>query len=229
MVALVVGVAVLVAGLVWDHQRNAALVSDAKSRATPFTPADEPDPLVVGVIGDSFTAGSREGGNDGNGWASLVEGRLYTHERPVLLRTHAKGGVGYQTTVDDTTFASLVDDLTGTEDAVVIFGSVNDRPSAGLSDAVADVVSKVNTKSPQASVLVVGPAWTELRGTSEAREATEAIRAGSGDTTFVDASDWFEGRDDLIGGDEVHPTNEGHRYLADQIAPLVAKELGIDI
>ena len=33
------------------------------------------------------------------------------------------------------------------------------------------------------------------------------------------------GRPELIGGDGVHPTDAGHAYMADKIAPLIGAEL----
>jgi lysophospholipase L1-like esterase len=44
---------------------------------------------------------------------------------------------------------------------------------------------------------------------------------------FVDplAERWFVGRPDLIAVDGVHPTDTGHRYLAERIAGLIAAEL----
>ena len=45
--------------------------------------------------------------------------------------------------------------------------------------------------------------------------------------TFVDpiAERWFVDRPDLIGRDGVHPTDAGHAYMADKIAPLIGAEL----
>jgi len=44
---------------------------------------------------------------------------------------------------------------------------------------------------------------------------------------FVDplAEGWFVGRPDLIGPDGVHPTDAGHAYLAEKIAPLISAQL----
>ena len=44
---------------------------------------------------------------------------------------------------------------------------------------------------------------------------------------FVDpiAEAWFIDRPDLIGPDGIHPTNAGHAYVADKIAPLIAQPL----
>ena len=45
--------------------------------------------------------------------------------------------------------------------------------------------------------------------------------------TWIDpiAERWFVGRPDLIGADGVHPTDAGHAYMADKIAPLIAAQL----
>ena len=49
--------------------------------------------------------------------------------------------------------------------------------------------------------------------------------------TFIDpiAERWFVGRPDLIGEDGVHPTDAGHAYMADKIAPLIAARLPVRI
>ncbi|MEN0140388.1 MAG: SGNH/GDSL hydrolase family protein, partial [Rhodococcus sp. (in: high G+C Gram-positive bacteria)] len=39
------------------------------------------------------------------------------------------------------------------------------------------------------------------------------------------AAGWFVDRPDLIGRDGVHPTNAGHVYMADKIAPLIGAQL----
>ena len=52
-------------------------------------------------------------------------------------------------------------------------------------------------------------------------------QAGVAGATFVDpiAAGWFVGRPDLIGKDGVHPTDAGHAYMADKIAPLIRAQL----
>mgnify|MGYP002623887115 CR=1 FL=1 len=53
------------------------------------------------------------------------------------------------------------------------------------------------------------------------------IAPGVAGATFVDpiAEGWFVGRPELIGADGVHPTDAGHQYLADKIAPLIGARL----
>ncbi len=45
--------------------------------------------------------------------------------------------------------------------------------------------------------------------------------------TFVDpiAARWFVDRPGLIGADGVHPTDAGHAYMAEKLAPLISAAL----
>jgi lysophospholipase L1-like esterase len=54
-----------------------------------------------------------------------------------------------------------------------------------------------------------------------------AYQAKNVGASFVDpiAQRWFVGRPDLIGKDGVHPTDAGHVYLADKIAPLIGSQM----
>ena len=56
----------------------------------------------------------------------------------------------------------------------------------------------------------------------------QALAAGA---VFIDpiAEGWFVGRPDLIGGDGVHPTDAGHAYMAERIAPLIYDQLSIRV
>jgi len=86
--------------------------------------------------------------------------------------------------------------------------------------------------SSLATLLVIGPAYPrpdvpgpllDIRDVLKA----ETERAGG---VFVDplAEGWFwDGPPELIGGDEVHPTDAGHVYLAQHIEPHIKQALGI--
>jgi lysophospholipase L1-like esterase len=54
--------------------------------------------------------------------------------------------------------------------------------------------------------------------------ASEARAEGA---KFVDpiAEQWFVGSPELIGKDGVHPTDAGHAYMANKIAPLIGAQL----
>jgi hypothetical protein len=78
-------------------------------------------------------------------------------------------------------------------------------------------------------VLVIGPAWPTADPPATVLRIRDilAFQTGLVGATFVDpiAQGWFVGRPDLIGPDGVHPTDAGHAYLAEQIAPLIGAQL----
>jgi lysophospholipase L1-like esterase len=83
--------------------------------------------------------------------------------------------------------------------------------------------------APGARLLVIGPPWP----TADVPESVLRIRdilgaaARTAGATFVDplAEGWFVGQPELIGADGVHPTDAGHAYMADKIAPLIRAQL----
>ena len=83
--------------------------------------------------------------------------------------------------------------------------------------------------APTAALLVIGPPWP----TADVPASVTLIRdvlgadARTVGATFVDpiAERWFVGRPELIGKDGVHPTDAGHAYMADKIAPLIRAQL----
>ena len=85
--------------------------------------------------------------------------------------------------------------------------------------------------APDARVLVIGPPWptaTPPQAVLNIRNSLRSQAAAIG-ATFVDpiAENWFVGRPDLIGHDGVHPTDAGHAYMAEKIAPLIYSQLTI--
>ena len=83
--------------------------------------------------------------------------------------------------------------------------------------------------SPAATFLVIGPPWPTADPPAAVVRIRDALRyqAGVAGAVFVDpiAEHWFVGRPGLIGADGVHPTDKGHEYLADMIAPLIGAQL----
>jgi len=161
----------------------------------------------IAVIGDSYTAGSTE------------------------------GGAGYG---QPGSHGSVFQDLTAravrrNDVLVVFFGSRNDQPvnPAEFPDMAAGTLHLARFAAPDARVLVIGPPWptaTPPPAVLTIRNSLRAQAAAIG-ATFVDPIDagWFVGRPDLIGHDGVHPTDAGHVYLAEKIAPLIYSQLTIGI
>jgi len=114
---------------------------------------------------------------------------------------------------------------------VVLFGSRNDAtvPADQLTPAVHTTLAKAKQMAPNAKFLVISPIWPDAHpsgGILQARDILRAEAAAIG-ATFVDpiAEAWFWDRPDLIGADGKHPTNDGHVYMADRIAPVMAQLL----
>jgi len=194
------------------------------------------DRLHVAVIGDSYTGGSDMGGSGTAGWPALVAAKLQASEPPARMTMVRSGGFGYvgrgRTGNSGSTFGEMVPQaVRPTTDLIVFFGSVNDSSEQGVGAAAAKAFADAKTIAPDAKLLVVGAAWMNdrlpvsiLANRDGVKEATEA--AGG---VFVDpiAEDWLMHRPDLIGSDLVHPTDGGHRLLADKIGPHVIEMLGV--
>lgn len=191
-------------------------------------PAPKPDPDLVTIIGDSYTGGSNEGGNKAANWVARIQ---LTLDR-VNLDNEGIGGTGYATQVNN--FGSRVARSIGPNtDLVVFFGSRNDVGSnpAAVGAAASSAYSEVKRIAPTARLLVIGPAW----GGSEVpkpmlgvRDAVRDAAVASG-AVFVDpiAEKWFLTPETsvLIGADGVHPTDDGHAFLATAIKPHITAAL----
>jgi len=117
------------------------------------------------------------------------------------------------------------------ERVVVFFGSRNDynQSVSQINAGIQDAFRAVKQIAPAARLLVIGPPWvtaTPPPGVLQARDILRTRTEEAGET-FVDpiAEGWLLDSPGLIGSDGVHPTDAGHVYLADKIAPLIAAQL----
>lgn len=189
-------------------------------------PASRPV-VPVAFIGDSYTAGSGMGGNADANWTSRVQAMMPALGIQIPVSRGTAGGSGY---VHRGPTGKVFPDLVAspTVDAstrlVVVFGSRNDAGEPGVDAAATATYTAIKHAAPNAELLVIGPPWVNEKvptNITAVRDSvkTEAIAAGA---TFVDplAEHWFFGADaGLIGSDGIHPTDEGHRYMASKIAP----------
>lgn len=191
----------------------------------------------VAVIGDSYTAGSTEGGNGPNSWTQLAWQLLAKRGVQIDADVAAEGGAGYG---QPGTQGSIFEDLAaravrGNDALVVFFGSRNDQPvdPRKLSGMAGDTFKLARYAAPDAKFLVIGPPWPTAAPPPEVLAIRDNLRAQAAATgmTFVDpiAENWFVGRPDLIGADGVHPNDAGHAYLAERIAPLIFRQLTIGL
>jgi lysophospholipase L1-like esterase len=142
----------------------------------------------------------------------------------------ARGGAGYATPgqVKETLGQSYAGNPFGNQDVIVIFAGLNDasQPPATVGSAASKLYTDVKAKSPQAKLIVVGPAWPNDAPTPGMLAVHDAIKeaAGGAGATFIDpiADGWFTGEaGSLIGKDKTHPTDAGHVYMADKLRPVI--------
>jgi lysophospholipase L1-like esterase len=205
---------------------SAAGTTQATTEAS-AEPTTDDSPPVIAVYGDSYSAGSDEGGKGPAGWPALVAGRLDAD-----VRLHSVRGAGYVAAGGGGTFLDQVQAFPEPDaDVVLLFGSRNDTgaPAQDISDQAAGTYEAVRTASPSADLVVVGPAWSDEGVPSDTLLARDAVRSAAEElgVTFVDplADGWFFGRLELIGQDAIHPTDEGHAYLAGLIEPVLRDAL----
>jgi|KBSSwiStaDraftv2_1062776.scaffolds.fasta_scaffold00836_2 lysophospholipase L1-like esterase len=187
----------------------------------------------VSVIGDSFTSGSLQGGVGPNGWPALVRKILGDEDVDVEIRYAPEAGAGYATVGNSGgVFDNQVSAVVGiASELVVFFGSTNDgvAPPDELRKSVAEDFARAKALAPHAKLLVIGPTWLTTDPPTEMQRVRDILRdeSSAAGAVFVDplAEHWIADRPQLIGGDGIHPTDEGHRYLAMKIAPLIATEL----
>lgn len=230
-VVIAVGTAGLIVGGLLASSR-----SEPSGFTAPAAAADEtaePDLTRILVIGDSYTGGSNEGGVGRNSWPSVMAEALDNDGLRATLKVDAEGGGGYvKPGQQENVFPQLVRrSVTAETDLVVFLGSRNDTaPRAVLEAAALDAFTAVQAVAPDARLLVIGPPWVDDRAPAYLQANRDALAAATSQAggVFVDplAEGWFTGdASALIGGDGVHPTDAGHRYMADLIGPHVKRLL----
>ena len=187
----------------------------------------------IAVVGDSYTTGGDLGGLGSKGWTNRAWQWLTRQGIPVSADVAAEGGAGYGTRGNHgSVFEDLTADAVEPDDVVVVFfGSRNDQAvdPTQLSILAWGTYQLARRTAPKARFLVIGPPWPTADPPDNVLRIRDALKyqAGVAGATFVDpiAAGWFVGRPDLIGKDGVHPTDAGHAYMADQIAPLIGAQL----
>lgn len=191
----------------------------------------------VAIIGDSYTAGSTEGGNGPRAWPQVAWQLLSAQGVYVDTDVAAEGGAGYgQPGSRGRVFVDLTAQAVRHNDALVVFfGSRNDEPVDPQRFPVmaANAFQLARFSAPAAKLLVIGPPWPTATPPPAVLRIRDSLRdqAVAAGAVFVDpiAEGWFVGRPDLIGNDGVHPTDAGHAYLAAKIAPLIYDQLTVRI
>jgi lysophospholipase L1-like esterase len=215
----------------------ALLLGTLGEHRTPVRHIDTLDQAVsvnhIAVIGDSYTTGGDLGGLGSNGWTARAWQWLNQQGTPVSADVAAEGGAGYGTRGNrGSVFEDLTADAVKPDDVLVVFfGSRNDQgvDPTQLSILAWGTFQLARRTAPKARFLVIGPPWPTADPPDAVLRIRDALKyqAAIAGATFIDpiATGWFVGRPDLIGKDGVHPTDAGHAYMADMIAPLIRAQL----
>jgi peptidoglycan/LPS O-acetylase OafA/YrhL/lysophospholipase L1-like esterase len=187
----------------------------------------------VAVIGDSYTNGTDEGGLGSNGWPTRAWQTLARQGVQIAPDVAAEGAAGYVVEGNrGSIFVDLVARAVHPDDALVVFfGSRNDHgvDPDDLAGHAGDAFTLARRIAPSARLLVIGPPWPTADVPDDIWQVRDVLNRQSqlAGATFVDplAARWFVGAPMLIGADGVHPTDAGHTYLGDRIAPLIAAQL----
>jgi len=157
----------------------------------------------------------------------------------VPSRILASNGSGYTVVgpaADAKDLPGHAEEVLGDASIVVIFGGRNDMHNAERVDEIeaqaARTIRIVGERAPRAQVLVVGPPWINPWPSKEILRVRDRVRAATedADVGWLDpiADGWFaeedqlvDGRSRLIAEDRIHPTDEGHAYLAQKLMPHI--------
>lgn len=211
---------------------SAQAIEPPPAATTVSDPSAAEAPLAV-FIGD-FTEGSAEGGAGEKNWTSILSADIQKTMplRPIVDRSIG-GGSGYVVRGPSPTFAEQVRRLV-TPDArvVVISGSRNDvvvEPNQVKAGAL-ETYSLVQSLSPRAKLIVIGPTWGIGEPTDKILQTRDAVRdaATSANAYFVDPLEdrWFTNREPgLIGSDSVNPTDLGNARIAEYLYPIFGQAM----
>ena len=187
----------------------------------------------IAVVGDSYTTGGALGGQGPKGWTTRAWQELARDRMPVTADVNAEGGAGYGTRGNHgSVFEDLTNAVVKPDDALVVFfGSRNDQDvdPTQLSVLAYGTFQSARQLAPRATFLVIGPPWPTANPPDAVLRIRDALhyQANLARAVWVDpiAERWFVGHPELIGADGVHPTDAGHQYMADKIAPLIESQL----
>jgi len=190
-------------------------------------------PYHVVVVSDSITGGSAIGGVGPDGWPEIVWARLRAGGITTIPEVSGEGGSGYvQRGPRGTVFGEEAARLIGAEDSVIVFfGSRNDvaKPISAIAAAQHEAFADARRVAPTAVLIVIGPISPDPARHDSVLKIRDTLhqQASEAHAVWVDpiAEGWLS-TPGAIGSDGRHPTNAGHRELADRIAPIIRTALG---
>lgn len=172
-------------------------------------------------LGDSYTSGWKGAGVGKRGWPRLVGSARGW--RTVNL---AVAGTGFLNAgwTDQPIRALIAKAAKADPDVIVLAGGHNDSrwSAAETARAADDVIDRLRAAAPDALLVIVAPIWQDGSPPQRCLALRDHLNARAAEVgaVFVDplADGWFGGaRHRLIGRDGIHPTDAGHRFIADQV------------
>ncbi len=202
------------------------------SGATTFAP---PAPgKLVEFVGDSITVGTTTSQNARTAYGWLIGERLGTEHNQIAqggacLVAAADGCVGLEQRFTKLNPNASTPDWAFSRyraDAVVINLGTNDVghsvSSTQFQAAYSSLLRKVRAAYPQAWIFALETFRGRYVPQTEAA-VSAAVQGGDSRVSFVDTTGWL-GSGDLT--DSVHPNDQGHRVIADRLAPVIASRIG---
>ena len=233
-IVIVVGALLLSVGVPYAIDRRGEPLSEAElerldSAAAAAQAEDEAAaPRRIAFLGDSYTVGVGADALD-QGFAPLAARALHW---PFHL--YGEGGTGYTNpgVGDQGTFSDRVADVVAVNPAVVVVeGGLNeeDAPPREIQDAARETFSALRAQLPTATVLTLGPFDTPGSDPESLESARAAIRQAADATgvTYVDTAGWLDPSDPQGFADSSHPTQAGHRTIAQLLIEVLRRELGV--
>lgn len=190
--------------------------------------------VKIDVLGDSFVAGSVEGGSGAANWTRLVGTRFTDGGATVELNVMAQPGAGYIARGNAGQFFREVATVRLREDAdvVLVVGSRNDddQTDEAMYQAAKALYTDIRNRAPDARIIAVGPVWAGDAAPDYIQDNNETMAraAGEEEVRYVDAlaDGWFaEENAGLISDNGIYPTDLGHEYLSTKIFPLLEDAL----
>ena len=234
--AVVVAVVIGAWALVVEPAKNRATVESARATAPAVvsTAAPTPTPVRPRVVftGDSYTAGALSSTPERR-WTSVLSRELGWEE--VNLGQGGSGFAGDGGIMDGKrrpSYPEMVPQVAAADpDIVVVSTAGNDLPRGAsvFAPAVADYFAKLDAAlSDDVKIVVLSPLWRGSMADPGVPELAGALSAGAKHTTgatYLDLGGKFgqAAPSGLLGSDNVHPNDDGHRFIAEAVADAYRK------
>jgi lysophospholipase L1-like esterase len=189
----------------------------APADTTPaWTPTPTPTRALVAFLGDSYTGGSHMGGNGATGWPALLSAA-----KGWRFQLYAVGGSGFVSPGSgNSTFAQRVPAIIAAGPSIVFVEGGHNDLGKNPEPAIITTIDELRAGLPSAQIIVLSPIWPNSHPPAALTPIADALRteAAKVRAVYVDTSGWFAGPySSLIGSDGTHPTDAGHRRIAQQL------------